>query len=300
MNFRIALFNEQPNVLVAEHSVGRISALGAALFAYRLFFRRFWLTVRLLFLPIIAAGVVLYACLASYLAQLLLFLASPNPQVATLALGVLAAGIFLPLFFYAVAVAAATNLALGKKTGNTGVTFKIERQEWRLYAAYLRFLLLLCVVLVSVYLLSAYVAPLLSVTANLSPWFFVLVCAIAVFWLTARIGFLIAPVVAGSEGPVLRKAWQLSRRDLWRNCGLIILLLAPGFLVEVAGEYALRLGAGAPRVGGNLPLADYARLIGQMLGGFLAVLSVSSFVSIVLLTLGALAAYQHNRVARAA
>src|SRR5205085_2663810 len=159
VNFRIAMFSEQTGAILADHSADRVSAFAAALFAYRCFFRQFWIIVRLLSLPIIAAGLVLYACLDSYLTDLLRFLASPNPRIATLALGVLAAGIFLPLFFYAAAVAAASNLALGKKAKNARFNFKIERQEWRLYAAYLRFLLLLCVVFISVYLLSAYVAP---------------------------------------------------------------------------------------------------------------------------------------------
>jgi hypothetical protein len=296
VNFRIALSSGQTAAILADYSADRVSAFAAARFAYRFFFRQFGIVVRLLLLPIIAAGLVLYACLDSYLAELLRFLASPNPRVATLALGVLAAGIFLPLFFYAAVVAAASNLALGKKAKNARLNFKIERQEWRLYAAYLRFLLLLCVVFVSVYLLAAYVAPLFPGTAALSPWIFAFLCATAVFWLTARIGFLIAPVVAAGEGPVLRKAWRQSSPDLWRNCTLIVLLLIPGLLVQIAGEYALRIGAGAPRVSGNLSLPEYARLVGQMLGGFLAVLSVSLLVTIALLTFGALAAYHRHRL----
>src|SRR5689334_24519101 len=95
VNFRIAMFSEQTTGIMADRSADRVSCFAAALFAYRFFFRRFRIIVRLLSLPMIAAGLVLYACLDSYLAELLRFLASPNPRIATLALGVLAAGIFV-------------------------------------------------------------------------------------------------------------------------------------------------------------------------------------------------------------
>src|SRR5437588_10208854 len=98
---------------VAGRQTGRISALGAALFAYKFFVQRFWSVLRLLALPIIAAGLVLYVCISLYLSELLRFLGAPDPRVASFALGILAAGIFLSLFCYAIAGAAICNLVLG-------------------------------------------------------------------------------------------------------------------------------------------------------------------------------------------
>ena len=276
------------------HQVGRVSALSAALVAYKFFIHRFWAVLRLLALPIIAAGVVLYVCVSLYLSELLRFLGAPDPRVASFALGILAAGIFLSLFCYAIAVAAITNLALGKPERRPWFRFGAERQEWRVYAAYMRFLLLLGLVFISVYLFSTYVGPLLAPAQDAARWTLTTLSVVVIFSLTARVGFLVAPVVATSEGPVLRKAWQQSARDFWRNCGLIILLVAPGLLVQIAGEYVLQFGAWAPHLGGNLSFADYTRVMGGMLGSILVVVSLSSFVTIVLLTVGAVAAYQNG------
>ena len=293
MTIPAASYDDRMTVTGGE--INRVSALDAALFAYKFFVHRFWSVLRLLALPIIAAGLVLYVCISLYLSELLRFLGAPDPRVASFALGMLAAGIFLSLFCYAIAVAAISNLVLGKvKRRRPWFHFGAERHEWRVYAAYMRFLLLLGLVFVSVYLFSTYVGPLLATAHNATRWTLTTLSVVIVFSLTARLGFLVAPVVATSEGPVLRKAWQESARDFWRNCGLIILLIAPGLLVQIAGEYVLQFGAWVPRVAGNLSFAEYTRVMGGMLGSFLVVVSLSSFVTIVLLTVGAVAAYQNS------
>ncbi len=259
---------------VAGGQINRVSALAAAIFAYKFFFHRFWSVLRLLALPIIAAGLVLYVCISLYLSELLRFLGTPDPRVASFALGILAAGIFLSLFCYAIAVAAISNLVLGKvERRRPWFHFGAERQEWRVYAAYMRFLLLLGLLFVSVFLFSTYAGPLFASAQNSTRWALTTLSVVIVFSLTARVGFLVAPVVATSEGPVLRKAWQESARDFWRNCGLIILLIVPGLLVQIAGEYVLR--AWVPHVAGNLSFADYTREMGGMLGSFLVVVSLS-------------------------
>ena len=290
MTIPIASYDDR--MAAVDHQTERVSAFAAALFSYKFFVRRFWSIVRLVVLPMAGAGLVLYVCISMYLSELLQFLGTPNPRVASFALGILAAGIFLSLFCYAIAVTAITNLALGKVEQGPWLHFRVERQEWRVYAAYMRFLLLLSLVFVSVYLLSTYGTPLLAVAQNSMRWALTALSALFVFFLTARVGFLVAPMVAASEGPVLRKAWQQSARDFWRNGGLLILLIVPGLLVQVAGEYVLQFGAWAPRVAGTLSFADYTRVMGEMLGSFLVVVSLSSFVTIVLLTVGAVAAYQ--------
>ena len=279
-----------------DREADRVSAFAAALFSYKFFVRRFWSIVRLLVLPIIAAGLVLYVCMSLYLSELLQFLGAPNPRVASFALGILTAGIFLSLFCYATAVVAITNLALGKVEPGSWFHFRVERQVWRVYAAYMRLLLLLSLVFISVYLFSAYVAPLLPVARGPMRWTLTILSVTAVYCLTARVGFLIAPVVAASEGPILRRAWQQSAGDFWRNGGLIILLMVPGLLVQIAGEYVLQFGAWAPRTTGNLSFAAYTKVMGEMLGSFLVVVSLSSFVTIVLLTVGAIAVYQRARL----
>jgi hypothetical protein len=56
------------------------------------------------------------------------------------------------------------------------------------------------------------------------------------------------------------------RPRFWRNCGLIIPLIVPGLLVQVAGEYVLQKELPLAR---NLSFADYTRVMGDMLGSFL-------------------------------
>lgn len=292
MNLRTAFY---PQGLTPAVSPGdRVSVWEAALFAYRFLLQKFWVATALLALPMASAGLVLYTCLHLYLSELLLFLQAPDPRVASFALGVLAAGIFLSLFCYAIAVVAVADLVLGKAPKRPWNAFKAQRREWRVYAAYMRFLLLLSMVFVSVYLLAAYVLPLFALPQNFVAPVLAVGSALVVFWLTARIGFLVPPVVFSSEGPVLRNAWQRSRHDTLRNIALLAMLLVPGLLVQVAGEYALQFGAWAPRLTGNLPFADYARIMGEMLGSFLIVVTLSSFVSVVLLTAGAMGLYRNE------
>jgi hypothetical protein len=299
VNIRIALFSGETESSLIGRQVNRISAFEAALIAYKFLFRQFWPALRLLWLPIMASGVVLYLCLSVYLSKLLLFLSAPNPHTASLALGILAAGIFSSLFCYAIAVGAVADLALGRAPKIAWFHFRAKRQEWRIYAAYLRFLLLLMVVLVSVYLISTYLTPLFALPPAFFTWALTIAAVAAIVWLTARTGFLVAPIVATSKGAVLRKAWRRSAHDLWRNCWLILFLFVPGLLVEIAGEYLVRLGGGPLRMANDLPVADYARLLEQTLGGFLCVVSVAAFVTIVLMTVGGVAVYRNRPVADA-
>jgi len=252
--------------------------------------------VRLLVLPIVAAGLVLYVCMSLYLSELLQFLGAPNPRVASFALGILAAGIFLSLFCYAIAVVSITNLALGKAGRRAWFHVRAERQTWRVYAAYMRFLLLLCLVFIrSIFFrltsrpcslsrrIHALGAHDFKRAGHLYPY---------------RSGRILdRSCRSGGRGTVLRKAWQLSARDSWRNCVLIALLIVPGLLVQVAGEYVLQFGAlGSPR-GRQSVVRRLHEGDGRDAGKFLVVVSLSSFVTIVLLTVGAVAVYQHGRCA---
>src|ERR1700680_3778523 len=106
VNIRSRLFDERSKLSLIDEKADRVSAIEAALFAYRLLFREFLAIAKLSLLPVTAAGVVLYASVSGYLSELRVFLASPNPHAASLALGLLAAGLFLSLFCYAMAVAA--------------------------------------------------------------------------------------------------------------------------------------------------------------------------------------------------
>jgi len=271
------------------------SAFVVAAFAYRFLFSRFWMLLRVLLLPILAAGLILYICLRAYISGLLLFLAMPGPRVASVALGTLAAGIFLSLFCYSLAVSSVMNILLQKPQRSPWALLKTERQDWRVYAAYLRLLLIITCGLLGASAVGVFVAPLLRISQMSAPWLLTLLSIAAVYWLIARIGFLVAPVIAGGEGPVLRAGWSRSSRNVLRNCLLIALLGAPACLVWFAGEFLFRIDSAISYAAAGSTLADYANAMAQTLGQFVALASASSFVGIILLTAGAMHVYAKNR-----
>jgi hypothetical protein len=288
---RAALVSERGALSAGDGAAQQTSAFVVAAFAYRFLFSRFWLLLRVLLLPILTAGLVLYFCLNAYISGLLLFLAMPGPRVASVALGTLAAGIFVSLFCYSLAVSSVMNILLGKPQRSPWALLKTERQDWRVYAAYLRLLLIMSAGLLGAAVAGVYIAPLLRISQVSAPWLLTLLSAGATYWLIARIGFLIAPVIAGGEGPVLRAGWSRSSRSALRNCLLIALLAAPACLVWFAGEFLFRLDSAIPYAAPGAALADYAKAMAQTLGEFVALASASSFIGIVLLTAGAMRVY---------
>jgi hypothetical protein len=76
---------------------------------------------------------------------------------------------------------------------------------------------------------------------------------------------------------------------------LLALLLVPGVLLLIAGGYAFQMKVGGLRIGGALSLVDSARSMKEMLGVFVPVITLASFVTIALLTVGAIAVYQTER-----
>src|SRR5262249_7852298 len=140
-----------------------VTLIRAALSAYGFLLHQFGQLLRAMILPVTAAGLVLYISLGFYLSELLSFLGSPNPRVASLALGTLAAGFFLSLFFYSMSVVAVCDLVLGRRRTDQGLQFRAERQEWRVYAAYLRLLLVISVVVITLCVLSLCATLLVSV-----------------------------------------------------------------------------------------------------------------------------------------
>ncbi len=270
----------------------RLTAVTAAALSYRFLFCEFTQLVRLLIVPGIATALVLYFSLKSYLAQLIAYISSGDPRAASLALGALAAGVFLSIFLAAVAIASVVDLALFHSRDKRWFHFRAGRQEWRLYAAYLRFLLLASGFLAAMYLISAFILPLVlaspGVIGAVSAFLMIAGC----YWLFARVGFLIAPIVAQSSGSVLRKTFYEGSRDLGRNLGLVLLLSAPGFVIEIAGEYLFRMGSGPTRVEITLPIIFYARALDHRLAEFVFLTSLSAFFTLVLFTAGSVFCYR--------
>jgi hypothetical protein len=179
----------------------------------------------------------------------------------------------------------------GKAPRSPWALLKTERQDWRVYAAYLRVLLIIAAVLLVIFIAGSYVMSLLGSSQSAKAWILPLSSGVAAYWVIARMGFLVAPVIAAGEGSVLRAGWTLSGKSALRNCVLIALLGAPGVFVWFCGEFLFRVDSPIPYAGAGSSLAEYANAMAQTLGEFVALASASAFVSIILLTVGALHVY---------
>jgi hypothetical protein len=272
-----------------------LTAVAAAALVYGILIQKFRQILRLLLVPAFATALVMYFSLKAYLAELIAFIPSGNPRAASLALGALTAGIFLSIFLAAVAISWLTDLVLPDRADPRSFRVRVGRPEWRLYAAYLRFLLLIAAFLTGIYCMSAYILPLLPMSAesleNLSAFLIIAGC----FSLFVRVGFLIPPIVAQSTGTVLRKALHQGSRQFGRNFALLLVLSVPGFAIEIAGEYLFRLGSGPTRLEITLPIVYYARALEHRLAEFVFVSSLSAFVTLVLFTTGSIVCYR-NRI----
>jgi hypothetical protein len=273
----------------------RVSVLEAVSFAYQFLVGQFWPTFKVSWLPFTLAGAALYFCLLGYLAELRAFLAAPDPRVACRALGVMAAGMFFAPFCYTIASVAIADLASGRSARSGWLHLRAGRQEWLLYAAYLRFLLFLVLLVAGLTFVSVAAASVLSMPARFVPWVSVWASVAGAYWFYARAGFLLAPLACESEAASLRRAWTCSSGNFWRIGAVIFALLIPGLVVESLGEVALRVWDSIPFDVAEIPLADYAQFMAETLPGWLVAFSVFSFVTIVLLTAGSVAVYDKCR-----
>lgn len=278
---------------MADEYASRPTAVTAALLTYNLVFREFRPLARVVIAPLAATGAVLYASLWAYVSQLIAYISTGDARAASVALGALAAGVFLSMFFVAIAVSSVTNLMLRNRRAPGWIHLHPARQDWRLYAAYLRFLLLVFGYLSAVYLIAALAFPALGLGRTAIGIFSITAAIAGYYALFARIGFLIPPIVAGSTGTVLRKALHDGSGGFGRNLVLVLLLSAPGFVIQVAGEGLFKAGTGSMRlVKVDLPIIVYARALESRLPEFALLFSLSLFVTLVLFTAGSLACYR--------
>jgi hypothetical protein len=277
----------------------RVPVLASASAAYGFLLHNLAPLVRILFLPLVAFAAALYFSIAAYLSELVQFIASGDPHAASVALAALTAGIMLTTFCGAVGVSSVVDVALGRASRKTIFQFRTGRQTWRLYAAYLRFLLVIAGFLSADYLFSALLLPLLT---SSPAWRIGTGTALAiggVVVLVAWLGFPVAAIVARTEGTVLRKALHQGWRAVLQNCAVVLLLAGPALLIEILSEYLVRLGTMSPRVLVNIPLANYARALEHGLPRFVLVATIATFVTIALFASGSVFHYQGRRFAGA-
>ncbi len=265
--------------------------------SYRFLFRQFWPTLKRVWLPFALAAIALFFCLSNYLSGLMAFLAVPDPRVASRALGILAVGIFVVLFCYTIAAISVADLVSRRPAPLGLLGLRARRQEWLLYAAYLRLLLFLVLLVVGLSFLSAAAAGALGISVRFVPWVSLWLSLAATYWFFARAGFLLAPIASENEAASLRRTWVCSSGNFWRIGIVLFVLLIPGLVLESLGELALRVWNSFPAHVDEIPMADYVRFMGEVLPAWLALFTLSSFVTIVLLIAGSVAVYNHVREA---
>ena len=278
---------------MAHNRSARVSLGESSRFAYKFLIYRFWIAVRLLWLPILLAQLTLYVCMMGYFRELLRYLADPDPKAASLALGLLAGGTLSALFFLAIAIARIAGFVLGEPAPHTWLCFRAHHKEWRLYGAFLRFLPLWALIGGGLALFLTVLAPLLPGGSPISGWILRLTVAGALFWFFVRVGFLMPPLVADTDRTILRSAWRETAGNTCRVGALVLVLLAPAVLIEAFAEILVHVRGLQPVVPSDDQIATYVHVAERGLVVFTFTSGIASFFSIVLLTAGATAVHRH-------
>lgn len=252
--------------------------------------------LRLAVVPLILGWATLYLSLYAYLAELSLFLHSPNGQVGSQALGLVAAGFFVTLLLHCVLAIGLAELALGLPR-RSKLFFRAGHSEWRLYAAYLRVVMLAAGAIAVPMLLAWSASRLLAAGGHGDDvrWVFLaaygtILAALTV--LSVRIRFLMAPIVVMEQGPVLRRSLALSSGISWRLFAVAIVCIAPGILVQSASETGARAMGLLPPV---VPGASFQALVDQLraiLPEFVTITMAAYFVTLILLVGAAASVYR--------
>ena len=272
--------------IAADRSSGPIHALRTTGFAYAFVARNFWQLARVSFVPLLFAGLSLYAALRAYLAYGLHYLQTGDARAASLGLVSIVAGLMAAVFFYGVAVA--RNAAVAMTASASARAPAAHRHVyWRTVTSYTRLLLCALVVImvaavlpqgVSRFASSGMVMALTGLASVLGLW-----------WLFVRAGFLLPAIAFAEHGPVLRRGWSLTFHHTAALGSAALLLAIPGIAVEVVGEFLLRTVVTDQTASS---LFEYIAAVGQVLVWFVLVLSAAAFLNITLLTAASVYAYR--------
>ncbi len=267
----------------------RISTKNAVVSAFRFLAKAgpaLWLS---LLLPVVVGGLLLYGSLYLYLLNLERYLVQPAGRVGSVVLGLAAAGFLTVAFVQAVISSEVASRFLGRPDGGWPF-FCVTRRVWRLYAAYLRFVLVCAVYIVAVQIIQLVAGEFLVLP--LLPLLDTLALVAGLFYLTARIGLLVAPVaVAADKGSVVREAWRLSAGN-FRGLALVVVgFLILGFVLETLGEILLRATGLGIGISADMLLVDVVRSYRMALPGVVTVVSLSYLVATISGNVAGLAAY---------
>jgi hypothetical protein len=160
--------------------------------------------------------------------------------------------IYLVSFFamwllYAMNAAAVVGLAMGTRQGGTSAHFSLGRAEFRLFAAFLLYGLLLCAFYIAFSIAIWLVSQLASGAAVVVQVVLTLGWLGGFIYAGLRLGFLLAPVVVVEKSIDLVRAWQLTAGNFWRLLGIALAILLPIVLIQIVAVAAI-LGKDIPQL----------------------------------------------------
>lgn len=190
-----------------------------------------------IFLPVFFGYLTLYGSINSFFVLLQRYLQAPSDRLASLILGVATAGLLVTLFMYSVAIVTVASLSFDRKYLGWRY-FPVSRKVWRVYAAYLRFLLVWATAIVA----YAGVFEIAGRFGFYNSFVFDAGMAVLLLFLVVRCGFLVAPIACGANhGSIIRAAWALSRAAAWQISAILLIGLLIGLGAEVVGEKIILL-----------------------------------------------------------
>jgi hypothetical protein len=191
------------------------------------------------------------------------------------------------LFVYALALAAMCRLALDQLPSRRLLPF--GHQESRLYAALLRFALLMSLLIILVCVIGAQLGRYLPDLRT--P--FATAATVGMLLLALRLGFLLPAIaMAAPQGVVLRKSWALSRGAVPRLLVVAIAMVLPGLALEAAGELLGRALQLSPSRWGANTIQAHIELFNRFLPFFSVLLSVSILLVLALQAIASVTAYR--------
>jgi hypothetical protein len=267
----------------------RIATKNAVVSAFRFLAKAgpgLWLSLQL---PVLVGGILLYGSLYFYLLDLERYLIQPTDRIGSVVLGLASAGFLTISFVQAVISSEVASRFLSRPDGGWPF-FRITRRVWRLYAAYLRFMLVCAVYIVAVQIVQLVAGEFLVLP--LLPLLDALALAAGLFYLTTRIGFLVTPVaVVADKGPVVRKAWRLSEGNFRGLALLVGGFLILGLVLETIGESLLHATGLGFVVSPGMLLVDVVRNYRMALPGVVIIVSLSYLAATIPGNVAGLSAY---------
>jgi hypothetical protein len=159
---------------------------------------------------------------------------------------------------------AVTRLALGTRPGGAIAHFALGVPEFRTFGALFLLGLVIFAIAIAFGIAVAVIAGMLSALHNevvvalcVVALFLAMICA--VIYIGARLGFLLIPATVVEEHISLSRGWILTQGNFWRIFGVLMAVMVPIFLIEMAGAVAI-MGPGlfAPLPGGTAEAATAA------------------------------------------